>query len=580
MALLIIRLCILAFGVSMAFVSLFAPSSKKPHTRTLALSLIIFLVIATMGLVFWWQRPNASEAANKNYDVVVVGAGPGGIAASIQAARMGAHVALLEETDWLGGQMAAAGVGTMDEGSPQTRQNGLYKEFVDRVNSFYANKQKSVGTCYYGTDNLCVDPQTAQAILKQMLLAESPRLEFFTNTEVTGVIKHGDVVQGVVAGSKRFAAKVVIDATEYGDITDKAGAAYRLGNTTSDKLDPNACLQNITYTAVLKYYPQGVPNNLKVVQTPPYYTENTAKHFSVFLKQGGYDLKPKPDGKHAFHQYPLSFQAYVAYRGVPDITNPSDYNALQQNGQLITRTSLNLANDYPSTGELKTKYITDPVTRATDNCKAKLLTLQLIYYIQHDMGQTNWSVANDEGYDTPYNSKRHCHDLNGYEDIEHNMSQEPYVREARRIVGLQTLTGDQLQFAWKDRSKLPTFANSIAVGYYPMDLHGCDASESLEPGMDSTSDMQPDFTGHAFEVPMGILIPQKIDGLLAAEKNVSTSRLANGALREQPIAMDIGQADGALAALAASQNTQPRNIKATDVQAVLHKYHAATTINE
>ena len=54
------------------------------------------------------------------YDIVIAGAGTGtgtgGCGAAIQAARMGRSVLLLEETDWIGGQMNVATVTSMEDG--------------------------------------------------------------------------------------------------------------------------------------------------------------------------------------------------------------------------------------------------------------------------------------------------------------------------------------------------------------------------------------------------------------------------------------------------------------------------------
>ena len=72
-----------------------------------------------------------------------------------------------------------------------------------------------------------------------------------------------------------------------------------------------------------------------------------------------------------------------------------------------------------------------------------------------------------------------------------------------------------------------------------------------------------------FQVPLDVLIPRSVDGFIAAEKNISASRLAAGALRLQPITMMTGQAAGALAALAVLGDVQPREVKAIRVQRAL-----------
>ena len=48
-------------------------------------------------------------------DVLVVGGAMGGVAGAWAAARHGRTVCLLEETDWLGGQMTSQGVSALDE---------------------------------------------------------------------------------------------------------------------------------------------------------------------------------------------------------------------------------------------------------------------------------------------------------------------------------------------------------------------------------------------------------------------------------------------------------------------------------
>jgi 2-polyprenyl-6-methoxyphenol hydroxylase-like FAD-dependent oxidoreductase len=58
---------------------------------------------------------NLADARVIECDILVVGGGTGGVAAALAAARRGRHVHLIEETDWIGGQLTAQGVSALDE---------------------------------------------------------------------------------------------------------------------------------------------------------------------------------------------------------------------------------------------------------------------------------------------------------------------------------------------------------------------------------------------------------------------------------------------------------------------------------
>lgn len=548
--------------------------TKIPSRRqVLQIILLLFVIVGCFGGVAWQQRQkHAVPVLSDRYDVIVVGAGPGGIAASLQAARMGAHVALLEETDWIGGQMTAAAVGTMDEGNNrEARKSGIYAEFAKAVIEYYGARGHSTGTCYYYQGSLCVDPRDGQHILQNMLKKESQNLTVLTGVRVSSVIKHDQTVVGVVVNGKQLQSKVLIDAGEYGDVIAKSGAAYRIGNQVSTSQNDRAgCLQAITYSAVVKYYPNRVPSSLQFTKAPPGYTAATKKRFaSILSPQGTNYLQTK--------KRPSTYQSYTAWRGLPDLSNHTDYTVLQQ-GQDITRSSLNLGNDWPPNGKVPPDFITDPTARKRYTCEAKKMTLQLLYYIQHDLGQSHWALADDEGYSTAYNRSHHCPSLANFVQMENQMPQMPYVREGRRIIGEQTLTGTDLNRPWTATNPMPQYNNSIAVGYYMMDLHGCNSPASLESNLDPAQLLTNKPRSGPFEVPMGVLIPQQVDGLLAAEKNISVSRLAGGAIREQPIAMNIGQAAGALAALATQRHEQPRDVPAALVRSALTKSGAVISV--
>lgn len=104
------------------------------------------------------------------------------------------------------------------------------------------------------------------------------------------------------------------------------------------------------------------------------------------------------------------------------------------------------------------------------------------------------------------------------------------------------------------------YRTGISVGDYPVDHHH--APEKKAPGIEFPSIP-------SFNVPLGALLPQKVEGLIVCEKGISVSNIANGATRLQPVVMLTGQAAGILAALSLQQKKPARQVAVRDVQQVL-----------
>lgn len=499
------------------------------------------------------------------YDVVISGAGTGGVGVAVQAARMGRSVLLLEETDWIGGQMNAAAVTSMDEGVALVRERGLYRELCGLIAAHYQPLGISYLTAYWN-GHVCVEPCVGKALLHTLLgdARGNGVLDLALRTRVTKVNRNGDTVTGVEIESvtdagretHTIASKVLVDATEWGDVIPLTGARYRVGNCTSDAIDRTRHVQDNTWTAVVKQYPHGVPEELLIKQAPPGYTANVEAAFVRTLADGD---TVDPKGK------PWTWATFIGYRGMPDSSRPGD-------SPPITRTHLNYNNDYRST----VAEIEDPVVRQATNRAMRLKTLHLIYYIQHTLGKTDWSVANDEGFDSPYNRAEidrwlaERPDLVPYRAILYHFSVMPYTRESRRIIGLHTLCAREIE-------RIPgpptQFAHTVALGDYAVDMHGSMSPPYLELDLDRESDIPHGKFGDRgigpFAIPFECFIPEKIDGFLPAEKNLSESRMANGATRLQPHTLLMGQAVGAIAALAIQHGVQPRAVDPVEVQHVL-----------
>lgn len=535
------------------------------------------LLIAACASAACSSKPSEDNSllAKGNFDVVVAGAGSGGIAAALEAARFGRTVLLVEESDTLGGQMGAAGVTTMDTGGHGV-DSGIYREFDDLVRHQYKVQGRSVSTCGWSTKAHCYEPVVVQQVLATML-GEQAKITVLKRTRVTAVRRAGNTVTGVLAEetdgtAHEIKSSIVIDATEWGDLLPLAGIPYRVGKAEGATSDPSTCVQESTYVSVLRKYAAGVPKKLIVPGPPAGYTPAVRDAFTKVLSPVKDCPSPTPDSAPPCYDWlqghvkktPVNWRTYVGYRGLPDSANPIPYDSSQPDQ--ITLTGVNWGNDWP----MSAADVESPEARKNTVCEARLQTLRLLYYIQSEI-DSSWSVATDQQFDIAYEPDAECPQIAPeFRTITRYFPPQIYVREARRVIGVETLSGADIYRTGAPAVARKRFANAVAVGDYAVDLHGCRGEETLT-APETVADIPPTNPTGPFQVPMGVLIPETVDGFLVAEKNLSVTRLANSATRLQPITMMTGQAVGALAAQAIAHKKQPREIPAILVQSYLAK---------
>jgi len=140
----------------------------------------------------------------------------------------------------------------------------------------------------------------------------------------------------------------------------------------------------------------------------------------------------------------------------------------------------------------------------------------------------------------------------GLENITIKTAQsEVAVRESWRIVGEETVNYDDYISGRK-------FSDAVCYSFYPIDLHTESGVKprQLEKGVVPT-------------VPLRALIPKGSRNIIAAGRCISSDRLANSALRVQASSMAMGQAAGAAAALAVSNNCSPGQVSYDQLCSVL-----------
>jgi hypothetical protein len=94
------------------------------------------------------------------------------------------------------------------------------------------------------------------------------------------------------------------------------------------------------------------------------------------------------------------------------------------------------------------------------------------------------------------------------------------------------------------------FADSVGVGSYRIDLHPS-----------SGGDNYLDVSSLPFQIPLGALLPRRVENLLPACKNLGVTHITNGCYRLHPVEWNVGEAAGALAAFCLHRKEPPRQVR-------------------
>ena len=164
----------------------------------------------------------------KNYDVVIAGSGPAGIAAAIAAGRHGVKTLIVESLGMLGGISTA----------------GMMSHFTGRVGNklYHEVLQRAAEKNYFdkGIKTSTIDPELLTLTYIEML--EEANVDILLYTTVCDVLADGKSLKGIICHNKggfcAFNSKVIIDATGDGDIAYKSGVPYILGRETDGKMQP------------------------------------------------------------------------------------------------------------------------------------------------------------------------------------------------------------------------------------------------------------------------------------------------------------------------------------------------------
>ncbi|MGP1420628.1 MAG: FAD-dependent oxidoreductase [Tannerella sp.] len=508
----------------------------------------------------------ANEEANElRSDVVIIGGGFGGCAAALAACRNGLNVVMTEETDWIGGQVSQQGV-PPDE-HPWIETHGApasYRTFRNKVREYYrrnypltdeARAREFLNPGDGLVSRLCHEPIVSVAVLTEMLLPylSTGKLKLLLGYKARHAEMQGDSVRAVEVYCKEtghpmtLSAPYFVDATECGDLLPLTKTEYVTGaeaKSETNELHASAVVrptnnQAFTVCFAMDYVPGA---NLTIDKPADY----------AFWRDYIPSLKPAWSGRLIDLNYPDPITLKTRQAGFhPEGKELSVFN-LWNYRKIISRKNfipglysgdITIVN-WPQNDYLLGNLLDVPgVEFEKQVAQAKQLNLSLFYWLQTEApcpdGGTGWPGLRLRG------------DVLGTDD---GMAKYPYIREARRIKAMFTVTEEHVG---KENRKLATgetkaaeFYDSVGIGYYRIDLHPSFGGDNYI-----------DVDSLPFQIPLGALIPQRVDNVLPACKNIGTTHITNGCYRLHPVEWSIGEAVGMLLAYAKEKNVLPRTVR-------------------
>lgn len=472
---------------------------------------LLLVVIFLLPLIIFAQRKELTMET----DVLVIGGGVGGTAAAIQSARMGVKTILVEPTNMLGGMLTAAGVSCTD--GNDKLPSGIWEEFRQALYKHYG--QKILNSGWVSSTNF--EPHVGDSIFKAWA-ANEKNLQVYFGYELETVQKKDNKVTGATLRNPdntellKIKSSVTVDGTESGDVFAAAGAAYDVGmddpavSGEKEARQKNDIIQDLTWAAILKDYGSGAD---KTISRPGNY--DSTKYFC------------------STSEAPCHGKPYIY-----DSKKVLNYGKLPRSpGVMFDKYMLN----WPAHGNDIYLNVVEKSyeLRVKGYELARQYTLGFIYFMQTTLGMKNIGLADDE--------------------LDGGLALIPYNREGRRIKGVVRMNINHI----KNPYDYPLYRTGISVGDYPVDHH-----HAQYPGKVPEIEF-PHIP--SYNIPLGALIPETIDGLIVCEKGISVTNIVNGTTRLQPVVLLTGQAAGVLAAKSVKEKKRIRDISVRSVQEELLK---------
>ncbi len=508
--------------------------------------------------------PSAYEA-----DVVVYGGTSAGVVAAVQAARLGKSVILVSPDTHLGG-LSSGGLGYTDSGNTKA-VGGMAREFYTKIYRHYNSPeawrwQKNGEFSNEGQGSRArvdseqtmwtFEPHVAERLFNEWLREHKVpvcRNEWLDRDK--GVVKQaGRIVSVTMLSGRIFKAKVFIDATYEGDLMASAGVSYHVGREANSvygeayngvQLEAYKHHRHYFMSPVSPYKIAGDPKSgvLPYVSAePPGQTGEGDRRVQAYCFRTCLTRHapnrvpfPKPEGYDPAN-YELLLRDLLTGRKdffekfdlIPNLkTDTNNHGAFSSD-------FIGMNYDYPEASYAQRRAI----IRAHENYQKGYYYFvandpRVPAFIREEMAQ--WGLAADEFTD------------NGH------WPHQIYVREARRMIGQHVMTEH-------DTLNKTAVEDPVGMGSYTLDSHNCQRYITPDGFVQNEGDVGVSAKG-PYRISYGSILPKKTECQnLLVPVCVSSSHIAFGSIRMEPVFMILGQSAATAAAQAIDEGKAVQEI--------------------
>lgn len=500
---------------------------------------------------FLMARPTVATEA----DVIIYGGTSAGVTASIQVAKMGKSVILIEPTNHIGG-LTSGGLGFTDSGDKRGI-GGLSRDFYRRVKKHYdqptswTHDKPAEYKLYRPQEDAMwtFEPKVAEQILRDML--KEHKITLVTGQTLDrspkGIKLNGKtIVSFNTTSGETYSGHMFIDATYEGDLMALAGVSYTVGREANAK-----------YNETLNGVQRGlnVHNHRFIVKVDPYVTPGDPKSGLLF----GIDQHLPKDGEGDHRLQAFCFRMCMSNAAANRIPFPKPEGYQESAYELLFRNfaagdlRLPLKPDMMPNGKTDTNnncaFSTDYIGQnhaypeASDAERVKIIAAHRTY--QQGL---MWTLANHPRVPEKIRTEMAKWGLPKDEFTDNgNWPHQIYVREARRMVSDYVVTEADC------RRKVKT-PKPVGLGSYNMDSHNCARYVTAEGYVQNEGDIQVS-PGGAYQISYDSLVPKKGEcPNLFVPVCLASSHIAYGSIRMEPVFMILGQSSATAAVMAIEAN--------------------------